>query len=70
MRWELERRNLGGKMLKFNEILIVFCTLIGFGLAGAPLKMFESAMGNLAVDVTKHGYMSLSDFNTMLTAHP
>ena len=53
-------------MLKFNEILIVFCTLIGLGLAGAPLRIIEGSVKRLAVEATQHGYMSLSTLNQKL----
>lgn len=53
-------------MLRFNEILIVFWTLVGLGLVGAPLKLLEKKMGQLAVETSKHGYMSLADFHSQL----
>ena len=66
MRWGLEKINLGGTMLKFNEILIVFFALIGLGLSGYPLKQLERAMGHLAVEASENGYMSLGKFNRQL----
>jgi hypothetical protein len=53
-------------MLRFNEILIIFGTLLTLGLTGPALKRIEHFMRDLAIDSHKSGYISIQGFQRQL----
>lgn len=53
-------------MLRFNEIMIVIGALLALGLRGGNLKILQKTAAGLAVEASKQGYMSLSEFNHQL----
>lgn len=53
-------------MLKFNEILIIFVTLLTLGLSRPFLKHIEHFMRDLAVESHKSGYISIHGFQRQL----
>ena len=53
-------------MLKFDDILVIFGTILTLGFSGFGLKKIEHFMRDQAIAARKSGYISISGYQRQL----
>ena len=53
-------------MIRLNELIVVFVTLLGLGFAGSQLHVVEKAAAELGAQAIRAGYMDIGEFDRRL----